>query len=731
MLKKSLNKLFALILILFLTIGIAAPYNVKAVDGSLSVTVSTSDIAVSTLDIIVGNTFNVSVTLSYPAGINTAQFQLVYDSAICSYVSGDADGSSYSGVIPITYMPLDYPTSATWNFTFRADQVGTCNFSTNGVVFIDTYVNTFSPSLGSASVKVMAQGSDDATLSNIQIAGQSITPAFAKWTLDYTCYVSHDVTSVDISAVASQGGRTVINGDPYNLAYGNNAISITSYAPNGKSMTYNINIVRAEAPTAPPETEPETETETETEPVVTSDVVITVDGNKYTLNPEFPEDEMPKGYVSEKIEIDGEEIVSAVSSVTGLTLVYFNDEDGEGRIFIYDKDSGSFEKYIVFTSGDNRYIYLDPKYADSTVDDASEGECEIQGETVNVLISDINSDFVYFYAVNQNGERQWYCYDIQEKTIQRKNISAGGSAAGGDIDKLQQELDSLRNTYDKVSGENDSLIKGRNITFIAGGVIIIALIVVIVVMAVHKSEKKHAMDIPVDDDNDYNEDDIIDEYGQEDFAPLSEAELQEAAAEEADDTMLQSGQMHETEGETTVETETSISGEETAASLETVESADEECAQIPETDAAGEYTVTEDSFDASQEINAQQSDAETEDDNDQSDVIVTKADMDAFALEAENLAKEMESGDDETDAKAEEEDEIEPEIIDLNADIFDDDDKADNSDKPESKAPSGGREPEQEKITDTDADGKKRDAEIELEPIELQPADKDDEEFFL
>ncbi len=637
MLKKFLNKVFTFIVVIFLTIGIVIPYNVKAADGSLSVAVSTSEI-------IVGNTFTVSVTLSYSKGISTSQFELKYDSSVCSYVSGDADGTSYAGVIPIIYMPSDYPTSATWNFTFKANKVGTCNFSTNGVVFIDPDINTFSPSLGSASVKVLAEGSDDATLSSINISGASLSPEFAKWTLDYVCYVPYSVTSVDISAVASQGGQTVINGDPYNLAVGGNAVSITSYAPNGKTMTYNINIIRSEAPTEPPteppSTEPETEPETE---APTTDTVITVDDIKYTLNKYFPEDDMPKGYTSEVIKIDGTDIMAAVSSATGLKLMYFTDEDGNGKIFIYYEDSKTFEKYIVFKSGDNTYVYLDISHADSAISNASQGECEIQGEKVNVYVDDADSDFVYFYAVNSNGEQLWYCYDVQEKTIQRKN-TAEGQASGNGIDSsetISQELQSLKDTYNKVVDDNKTLTKVRNIAFIAGGVVIIALIVIIVVMANHKSEKKHAIDIP-DVDGDYG-----DEYSEAATDEVLSGEKLSAVilpeSFDSKETLSDELELHEPLPEE-LEPDESLSDQQTG-----------EMTDDSETSAEDELAV------AVEEMTSD-------------DIVVTKADMDSFEKEAEVLAQELAKQNEELTAQNGGNDELEPEIIDITSDIFDDKD---------------------------------------------------------
>ena len=236
------NKLIKIMLIALLCISIcftifSKPEKTYASEGTITVKASAGEV-------IAGNTITVEVKLNNPAGITSANFELIYDGNIFAYVSG-MDGSGFNGVIPFSVTGgATEQTEYKWNITFKANQTGTCNFTIKGYQFIDTDVNDFSPACGSASVKVMAVGSDDATLSSIQVGGANLSPAFAKWTQDYVCYVNNSVTSVNIAAASSQGGRVEIAGNTDNLAVGNNYVTITSYAPNGKAMKYNLNIFR-------------------------------------------------------------------------------------------------------------------------------------------------------------------------------------------------------------------------------------------------------------------------------------------------------------------------------------------------------------------------------------------------------------------------------------------------------------------------------------------------------
>lgn len=684
--RKILSTILALTMIV---VAMSAGFTEKAYAAS-----GTGTISVDKTSVMVGDELTVNVNISSSANIYYAEFNVKYDSSLFDFVSSTPAGTTSSPAGTIPYQIDTDLTQSTKSIPItiklKAKAVGTANFSITGGTIMEfdgaepTEVNM---SYSGASVQVMTQGSDDATLSSINIAGASLNKAFAKWTLDYICYVSYDTTAVNISATASQGGKVELGGPYNNLAVGNNAITIKSYAPNGKVMTYNINVVRAPAPapepTPEPATEPETETETETEPV--KDTTVTIDGKEYVISKTFPEDEIPDGYTAGTLDIGGDTIETVTNDVTGLNLVYLTDADENGAIYIYDKETKTFEKYIAFKSGKNVYVYLDASHASEKPEGMAETKCEIQGTEVKVYTPDKDSEFVYFYAVNSKGERIWYVYDTVEKTIQRSNNTSSQPAISDD--NMRKELDSLKQDNDKLTESKASLVKGRNITFIAGGVVLAALIVLVVVLAAHKSEEKHSVVIPDEDDYDYdNEDD----------------DSQSDNAQDEPDALLAAAEEN---------TESGSAEEEQAATEEPVQDAEEE-AVVPEAGEAEETEVTETDTEEKTEAPETPSEPEVkEDDFDDVKDKVTQADMDAFVTEAQQVDDEPAQKPSEIKPLKNDEDglEIETEIIDLGDDIFDDDEKP-AAKEPEKEPERTGEEPE---------------------TIELEPSDGDDEEFFL
>ena len=356
-------------------------------------------------------------------------------------------------------------------------------------------MNDFSPACGSASVKVMAVGSDDATLSSIQVGGANLSPAFAKWTLDYKCYVDNSVTSVNIAAASSQGGRVEIAGNTDNLAVGNNYVTITSYAPNGKAMKYNLNIFRLEPPTDPPTEAP---TDPPTEPPASFKV--TMDGKEYNVSSEFDAGKVPDGFEVELGSYNGKDVITATGSATGFTLMYLVDSEGNGNFYVYD--GKNFYPYIVISNSENTYYVFDSRKADTSM----------AGEEKDVKIKDtaikgyVDGEYIYFYAMNSNKKYSWYSYDTVEGTIQRLRTTSP--------EIIEDETTTPEETASTpVTGKNDDGVSFNNKNIIIiGGALLLIVIAGAVVFLISKKTKKY---------DGYNEE----------FAATDEKTQEEATAE--------------------------------------------------------------------------------------------------------------------------------------------------------------------------------------------------------
>lgn len=703
--KKRLKLLIIALVTALMTVPSLSPKQVLAAPAG------TAKVSAGAASVIAGENITVNVSINADMDIFVAEFQMVYDNNLFEFVSttGPAATTSPAGVIPFQY---DGDLTKTLNFdvVFKAKAVGTGKFSIANPVFVgmdgDTDVE-IAMTCSDASVQVMAVGSDDATLSSLQVAGAGLSPEFAKWTMNYTCYVNNSVTAVNIAAVASQGGKVEIGGNFGNLAVGGNNITVTSYAPNGKTMTYTINVVRLEPPTEPPATEPPTTTvpETTIAPIVGS---VTVNGVKYTIDSGYSSDIIPAGFDADVITYEGEDVLAAVSSKYNVTLFYLVNDKGEGSFFMYDSKNKSFFPYKVIESGGHRYILADSAYAEKQPSGCTPGQITVNEVTFDAFVSDENGDFAYFYAINDKGAKNWYCYDKAENTVQRmfvvdlgekpEETTTSEPASDKDTETDDGRLGSLENDNNNLKKDKADLIKTRNLIIAIASVLLVVMLVIIVVMAAHKSERKRAIDIDVDD--------LADE---EEEIELAETEL--AAGEDSDKTVEPEDVQPETE-EAVLE-----SGNETEAD-ETASSAENEIAQADADtkDSAEDYKEPETAVDAQmpeeafdEPDKAEESgiltgpDEVKEPEKQISDIEITDEDIKAFEKEAEALTETLAS--DVSDVIDEEKREIEPEIIDLAAE---EELKAEDANMPDS-ADGADKKDADDGIEIIDADGESDD----------------------
>lgn len=97
--------------------------------------------------------------------------------------------------------------------------------------------------------KAAAPKSDNAKLSALEIAGVTLTPAFAADVTSYTASVENTVDKVTVTATAADSKATVAGTGEKTLAVGNNAITVEVTAENGTTTkTYTITVNRAAAP---------------------------------------------------------------------------------------------------------------------------------------------------------------------------------------------------------------------------------------------------------------------------------------------------------------------------------------------------------------------------------------------------------------------------------------------------------------------------------------------------
>lgn len=119
----------------------------------------------------------------------------------------------------------------------------------NTVGFVDSNLDILNAYSDQTVLNVpVSEGlSNDATLANIRLAGTTLTPVFETGVFEYETIVGRDVTSVDVTAIPSNAGATVVISGNEDLVYGENIVTIDTMSHDGSTMhQYRVFVTRQE-----------------------------------------------------------------------------------------------------------------------------------------------------------------------------------------------------------------------------------------------------------------------------------------------------------------------------------------------------------------------------------------------------------------------------------------------------------------------------------------------------
>lgn len=200
-------------------------------------------------------------------GLGGVQGTITYDSTYLTYVTSSKSQSEWklktnplssdTATKQITFLMKDDDApnnplnsdSELFTITFTANTVGTTQVSftvlkgtsENGVSL------TASPITKTITIteKQEVIKSSDANLSSLSLSEGSLSPAFDPGTTSYKASVGNDVTSIDVSAITSDGKAKVSISGNKNLSVGKNNIIVEVTAENGNKKAYTIEVTRA------------------------------------------------------------------------------------------------------------------------------------------------------------------------------------------------------------------------------------------------------------------------------------------------------------------------------------------------------------------------------------------------------------------------------------------------------------------------------------------------------
>lgn len=387
--EKGIKRILGLLIFSIITL-ITTP-QLKAASGSINVSSNTSST-------VVGNTINVTVTISTDVPMGGWEYLLTYDSGKLMLVSGSAS--------EVDSAPNASTYSRSFDYSFKVIASGTSTISVTNVLVLDMNSSpsvAIPMSIGSTTIsgityqELEASYSKNNNLSSISVNGYELSPKFDKDTLEYKVKVPSNVEKITISADREDSTASVSGTGEFDVTEGDNKFELVVTAQNGGTKTYKVVVtVEDENP-----------------------IIKEIDGEKYTLIKRKSTLKAPSTYKETTIKINNIEVPAFTSEITGYTLVGMKNSKGESHLFIYDKED---DTYTLYREIKTESIIIFPKKTKIVPDYYKITKVKINGEEVEAYQYDGVKDYYLIYGVNiQTNEEGFYEYDMKNNTITRYN----------------------------------------------------------------------------------------------------------------------------------------------------------------------------------------------------------------------------------------------------------------------------------------------------------------------
>lgn len=428
-------------------------------------------IAFSDPSVMVGNEVTVTMKITSDSALGKADVMLAYDSAALEFISGNGvNGGAGALKLQDTTDAVDQK-SFSFTLKFKALKAGNTQISVTSqeIYDADSQIVTVDKQ-GSSTVKVTspAASSKDAALKSLKIAPGELTPEFSPEVENYTASVDGNTTDLVVNAVAANAGASVkLQGDK-GLKAGENQVVVNVTAEDGQTVkNYTIVVTKAEGGETTPGGNSGADVSAEF-----GDAAVTVNGTEYKIAASFDESALPEGFEAGTYDYKGTEVMAGKGLEKDLTLLYLQDAGGNGGFYIYNAEADSWSRFVSVETSSKAIVIVSLDAGVTVPEGFEERQIDIDGIRVTGWVPKSEGDPQYcmFYAMNWNGEKNFYRYDLTEKTIQRYY------ASGVSMD-----------SYNKMKEDYNSLVRDYNLQrYILIGVGVLAFFLLIVILILVK-----------------------------------------------------------------------------------------------------------------------------------------------------------------------------------------------------------------------------------------------------
>lgn len=397
-------------------------------------------IAFSDPSVMVGNEVTVTMKITSDSALGTAEVMLSYDPSVLEFVSGTNANGGAGAIKVLGTMESADQKSFSFTLKFKTLKAGSTQINVTDQEIYDMDSQPLNlDQKGSSSVKVTSPAtySKDATLKSLKISPGTLEPEFSSSVENYNASVDSAAIDLVVNAVASNAGANVTLEGGKNLQAGENQVVVKVTAEDGQTVkNYTIHVTKGEGGETVPSGSGDDIT------AQYGQATATIGKTVYSVAASFDEAYLPEGFEAQTYNYKGNEVMAGKGLEKDLLLLYLLDADGNGGFYIYNEAGDSWSKFVQINTEPKAIVVVPLDEGVTVPEGFIERDIDFDGNSIMgwVVNSEAEPEYCLFYAMNWNGEKNFYRYDLAEKTIQRYFASGVASGKYTEIAHTYNEL---------------------------------------------------------------------------------------------------------------------------------------------------------------------------------------------------------------------------------------------------------------------------------------------------
>lgn len=464
-------------------------------------------IIITNQSVKLGKETTVEIKVVSSVKMSSVFLHLQYDANVLEYREGAYGGGNGMLTLMATGDNKEY----TFNITFYGKKAGASNITIlqqegDAVCPSSTSYNEImdiKADMGKVTVKSSQNLSGNANLSRLELyavnaKGESeevvLSPSFSPDITQYQVVVGRDVNQFVVSAGTEQENAQIISTTGMSLIASSSFGVITVQAENGDQKNYYIYYSRTEQENTQVKTEGTIPGE------ITGESVKIKLGKQVLYTKESLKDvTVPEGFEIVSYTYKKKKVVAIQGLSKEITAFYLAKKDGtKGAFYIYDTEKKDFYRMNNILFGENLYTVIRVEEGTKIPSGYDKSTIKVNGISTDCYTTGDKSMYCLIYAMNGNGDKNFYRYDKTENSMQRVQMQEDGEEY---LLSGQEQIANLTEKIQILEKKNRNEKKKSTLLFwgIWGLIAIVAFMIVLFVVKL-KKQSKYQFNVNVKED---------------------------------------------------------------------------------------------------------------------------------------------------------------------------------------------------------------------------------------